>query len=104
MSFPDRVVLGAFALSIASCTTKDIVYISGDMGDPARHSSRGVPTLLAGGGGQLKMGRYLDFRGAGSSGIPNNRILVSICQAFGVAVDRFGHATDSAIVSGALSA
>jgi len=80
-----------------------IVYISGDMGDPARHSSRSVPTLLAGGGGKLKMGRYLDFRGAGSSGIPNNRVLVSICQAFGVITERFGHAADSSIVTGALA-
>jgi hypothetical protein len=79
-----------------------IVYVSGDMGDPARHSSRSVPTILAGGcGGRFKMGRYLDFR-KDATGTPNNRILVSIVQAFGVAANRFGHATDAGITTGRL--
>jgi hypothetical protein len=83
-----------------------IVYVSGDMGDPARHSSRSVPTILAGGcGGRFKMGRYVDFRrGSGGDGVPNNRLLVSICQAFGVEVTRFGHAADPRIVAGRLEA
>lgn len=81
-----------------------IVYVSGDMGDPARHSSRSVPTLLVGGcGGHFKMGRYVDLRGpSGKDGTPNNRLLVSICQAFGVEVDRFGHAAEPRIVGGRL--
>ena len=81
-----------------------IVYVSGDMGDPARHSSRSVPTLLAGGcGGRFKMGRYVDLRGAsGKEGKPNNRLLVSICQAFGIETDRFGHAADPHVLSGRL--
>jgi hypothetical protein len=79
-----------------------IVYVSGDMGDPARHSSRSVPTLLAGGcGGRFKMGRYLDLR-RDAAGVPNNRILVSICQAFGVETNRFGHATDANVTTGRL--
>jgi Protein of unknown function (DUF1552) len=81
-----------------------IVLVSGDMGDPARHSSRSVPTLLAGGcGGRFKMGRYVDLRrGAGGDGVPNNRLLVSLCQAFGVEIQRFGHAADPRIVTGRL--
>ena len=47
------------------------------------------------------MGRYLDLR-RDASGVPNNRILVSICQAFGIKTDRFGHAADPAIVTGRL--
>lgn len=40
-----------------------------------------LPTLLAGGaGGHFKLGRYIDLRAAPSGGIPNNRILVSICK------------------------
>ncbi len=79
-----------------------IVYVSSDMGDPARHSSRGVPTVLAGGaGGRFKMGRYLDVTRP-NGGVPNNRILVSICQAFGVPTERFGHAVDTAITQGRL--
>jgi hypothetical protein len=49
------------------------------------------------------VGRYVDLRRPGKNeGTPNNRILVSICQAFGVATNRFGHAADSAIVTGRL--
>jgi hypothetical protein len=82
-----------------------IVYVSGDMGDPNRHSSRCVPTLIAGGaGGRFKMGRYLDLRDAHGAGIPNNRLLVSIAQAFGVETSRFGQAVDPAIVTGRLDA
>jgi uncharacterized protein DUF1552 len=110
-----------------------IVYVSGDMGDPARHSSRSVPTILAGGcGGHFKMGRYIDLRRGPSAdgtsaapaaawskpdatsaapaaawseeGVPHNRVLVSICQAFGVETQRFGHAVDPRIVTGRLEA
>jgi len=82
-----------------------IVYVSSDMGDPARHASRSVPTLLAGGaGGHFKMGRYLDLRGEGTDGTPNNRLLVSICQAFGQPDTQFGHAADSRITHGRLDA
>jgi hypothetical protein len=84
-----------------------LLYVSSDMGDPARHSSRNVPTLICGGsGGRFKLGRYLDLGGPeeGSELLPNNRILVSICQAFGVPVQRFGHSADLATVTGALAA
>jgi hypothetical protein len=83
-----------------------IVYASGDMGDPARHSSRSVPTLLAGGcGGHFKMGRYVDLRDpSAGDGLPNNRILVSIAQAFGVELQRFGHSADPRILTGRLDA
>lgn len=77
-----------------------LIYASSDMGDPARHSSRHVPTLLLGGaGGQFKMGRYLELDPA--RGTPHNRVLVSICQAFGVNTPRFGTGS-SAVVSGRL--
>jgi len=79
-----------------------LVYISSDMGDPARHSSRSVPTLIAGGaGGRFKMGRHLDLRRE-SGGLPNNRVLVSICQAFGLEVNQFGHCGDPTVRTGRL--
>jgi len=91
-------------LDEASVLDDTVVYCSSDMGDPALHSSRSVPTLLIGdAGGAFKPGRYLDFRGERGNGVPNNRILVSICQAFGVPVERFGHSADSKIVTGALA-
>jgi hypothetical protein len=83
-----------------------IVYVSSDMGDPARHSSRDVPTLLAGGaGGRFAMGRHVDLRAAYENVplLPNNRILVSICNAFGVGIDRFGHSANSRTVVGNLA-
>jgi len=91
-------------LDEAGVLDETLVYASSDMGNPALHSSRGVPTLLLGGaGGHFKMGRYLDLRRpASTEGTPNNRILVSICQAFGVHTNRFGHAADAGIVTGAL--
>jgi hypothetical protein len=93
-------------LNEAGALSNTLVYASGDMGDPALHSSRNVPTLLVGSaGGRLKTGRYLDLRRSKTfEGTPNNRILVSICQAFGVDTNRFGHAADAAIVTGRLDA
>jgi len=77
-----------------------VIVAMSDMGDPARHSSRQIPTLLAGGwGGQLKGGRHLDL---GAAGTPNNRLLVSVQRAFGVESDTFGQSTDPALLSGSL--
>ncbi|HKO54062.1 MAG TPA: DUF1552 domain-containing protein [Polyangiaceae bacterium] len=80
---------------------QDTVLVAmSDMGDPARHSSRQIPALLAGGwGGRLKAGRHLDL---GASGTPNNRLLVSIQQAFGTESESFGQTSDPAIVTGKL--
>ncbi|HEY4012261.1 MAG TPA: DUF1552 domain-containing protein [Polyangiaceae bacterium] len=91
-------------LEEAGVLADTIVHVSGDMGDPARHSSRSVPTLLAGGcGGHFAMGRYVDLRRTGhKEGVPNNRLLVSIAQAFGVDLSAFGHAADPRVVTGRL--
>jgi hypothetical protein len=82
-----------------------IVLAQSDMGDPSRHSSKNVPTLIAGGcGGHFTLGRYIDLRSSkGERLAPNNRVLVSICQAFGVPVERFGHSASADTVSGTLS-
>jgi uncharacterized protein DUF1552 len=74
-----------------------LIYASSDMGDPSRHSGRGVPTLLAGGG--LRGGRHLQVHGQAAA---NNHVLVSICHAFGVPVPAFGRARDAAINTGAM--
>ncbi|HTV17513.1 MAG TPA: DUF1552 domain-containing protein [Polyangiaceae bacterium] len=76
-----------------------LVYASSDMGDPSRHSSRAVPTLVAGGG--LRGGRHLVSRGRAAGS--NNHLLVSICRAFGVPVDSFGQARDADITTGPLT-
>jgi hypothetical protein len=94
-------------LDEAGSLETSLVHVSSDMGDPARHSSRQVPTLLvAGSAFGLKTGRYLDLRhGADlAKGVPNNRLLVSIAQLFGAKVERFGQSRDPSLLSGKLDA
>jgi len=50
------------------------------------HGNRPIPfVLLGGGGGQLEMGRYLQY-----DNVEHNRLLVSICNAMGLADQSFG--------------
>lgn len=86
-------------LHAAALLEDTVVYVSSDMGDPARHSSRSVPTVL--GGGVFRGGRHLVFDGKARGA--NNHLLVSICNAFGVEVTSFGQARDPAIVTGPLA-
>ena len=88
-------------LAEASLLEQTVLIAMSDMGDPAKHSSRQVPTLLAGGwGGALRGGRHIDL---GAEGTPSNRLLVSAQQAFGVESDSFGQSNDPTISSGTLS-
>lgn len=94
-----------------------LIYSSSDMGDPALHSTNNVPTVLAGGAnGRIRMGRRLvmptdcpptnEWCQNGSPDdkrISNNRILVSIAQAFGVEIDSFGTQQEERFATGALS-
>ncbi len=81
-----------------------LVYANSEMGNPALHSTRNVPTVLAGGAnGKFRMGRRLKSVAdcpssslackpgdAEFSGTANNHLLVSIARAFGVGIDSFG--------------
>jgi hypothetical protein len=83
-----------------------LIHASSDMGDPARHSSRQVPTLLFPGSAfGLRGGRYLDLRHGDDlqRGVPNNRLLVSLCRLFGAPVERFGQSKNTSLVVGELS-
>jgi hypothetical protein len=80
-----------------------LILVASDVGDPQVHSSRRVPVLLAGGaGGRFRMGRYVHVDPHGT-GVPHNRLLVSIARAFGVALEAFGSATDPTVTAGALN-
>ena len=94
-------------LDEAGILDSTLVYASSDMGNPAAHSTRNVPTVLAGGlNGKLRMGRRIKFRTDCPLGtwcdeksddyqtVTNNRLLVSIAQAFGVDTDMFGSQPD----------
>jgi hypothetical protein len=94
-----------------------LIYASSDMGNPALHSTRNVPTVLAGGlNGKFKMGRRLKMQADCPSSnawcgendttftpVTNNKILVSIAQAFGVDVNTFGTQPDTKLTTGGLS-
>jgi hypothetical protein len=90
-----------------------LLVIGNDMGDTGLHTSENVPYVLAGSaGGALRTGRYLSLKpdcppgrrtcGAERLVVPNNRLLVSIAQMFGQAIDSFGETIDPAHARGAL--
>jgi hypothetical protein len=90
-----------------------LLLMTSDMGDPSRHSVRNVPTVLAGGAnGAIRMGRRVvlpsecpasDFDCAPPRLSANNKLLVTVAQAFHCPVDSFGSTVDPAASSGALS-
>jgi Protein of unknown function (DUF1552) len=94
-----------------------LIYTSSDMGNPARHSTRNVPTILAGGAnGKFRMGRRLKLPADCPAsnlwcapGDPvfvastNNHLLVSIAQAFGVNVNTFGTQPTPDLTTGPLA-
>jgi hypothetical protein len=94
-------------LDEAGALDSTLVHASSDMGDPARHSSRQVPTLVvAGSAFRLQTGRYLDYRRGKNQqeGVPNNRLLVSIARLFGSNIERFGESKNTSLLSGKLDA
>jgi hypothetical protein len=93
-----------------------LIYAASDMGNPALHSTQNVPTVLAGGAaGKFRMGRRIKLPAdcpatntwcqpgdPAFAGVSNNHLLVSIAQAFGVALDTFGTQQDPKHATGAL--
>jgi hypothetical protein len=92
-----------------------LIYVTSDMGNPALHSTRNVPTLLAGGvNGKFRMGRRLNVgldcpttnvwcNAPVMNTVTNSKILVAIAQAFGDDTNSFGTQPDPALTTGALS-
>jgi hypothetical protein len=94
-----------------------LIYVTSDMGNPSLHSTLNVPTVLAGGAnGKFRMGRRLKMKpecpttnvwcgesDSAYSPVTNSKLLVSIAQAFGQEIDKFGTQPDPALVTGALS-
>jgi hypothetical protein len=93
-----------------------LIYVTSDMGNPALHSTRNVPTVLAGGvNGLFRMGRRLKMNPDCPSTSPwcaqgdpnfkpvtNSHLLLSIAQAFGVQLSTFGTQPDPSLVTGTL--
>jgi hypothetical protein len=103
-------------LGEAGILDSTLIYASSDMGNPAAHSTRNVPTVLAGGmNGKIRMGRRIRYRtdcplgtncdthGAEYRTMPNNWLLVSIAQAFGLPVFSYGRQFDTTKSTGVLA-
>jgi len=102
-------------LNEAGILDSTLVYASSDMGNPAAHSTRNVPTVLAGGAnGKIQMGRRIKFdtdcplgtwcdeSSSAYQTMANNRLLVSIAGAFGVDIGSYGDQAEPGLVAGPL--
>ena len=64
-----------------------VVFWTNELGDGNTHARRQMPYVLAGGcAGTFKTGRYLQY----PKGTPHSKLLVSLCNAFGINTDTFG--------------
>lgn len=103
-------------LDEAGIVDSTLIYASSDMGNPAAHSTRNVPTLLAGGtNGSIRMGRRVKFpsdcpsttacdvNGDDYHTMGNNRLLVSILGVFGIELSTYGNQAMPGLVAGTLS-
>ena len=93
-----KIALFMQKLAAAGVLDNVLIYASSDMGNPALHSTRNAPTVLAGGaaGTKFRMGRRLKMAADCTTNLwcsptdaefkasTNNHILVSIAQAFGL--------------------
>jgi len=112
-----KVALLMQKLSDLGVLDNTLIYSSSDMGNPALHSTRNVPTVLAGGAnGKFRMGRRLKMPAdcpssnlwcapgdAVFTASTNNHILVSIAQAFGVNINTFGTQPTTDLTTGPLA-
>ncbi|HEX2678472.1 MAG TPA: hypothetical protein VHM19_17590, partial [Polyangiales bacterium] len=74
--------------------TSTVVWVK-ELGDGRLHDFKSVPFVIAGGGnGYWKQGRYLKLADQ-----PHQKLLVSLCQSMGIALDHFGVSD----ITGALS-
>jgi hypothetical protein len=100
-----KIALFMQKLAAAGVLDNVLIYASSDMGNPALHSARNAPTVLAGGaaGTKFRMGRRLKMQAdcmtnlwcsptdAEFKASTNNHLLISIAQAFGLTdVTSFG--------------
>jgi hypothetical protein len=67
-----------------SLLDETLVFFGSEEADPASHSKRNMPFVLAGGG--LRTGRWVKF----SDGTPHNNLLVSLLNVFGDPRTTFG--------------
>jgi hypothetical protein len=113
-----KIALFMQKLAAAGVLDNVLIYASSDMGNPALHSTRNAPTLLAGGavGTKFRMGRRLKMAADCTTNLwcsptdaefkasTNNHLLVSIAQAFGLTdVTSFGTQSTASWKTGTLT-
>jgi hypothetical protein len=113
-----KIALFMQKLAAAGVLDDTLIYASSDMGNPSLHSTRNVPTILAGGaaGTKFRMGRRLKMDPDCKTNLwcsptdaefkagTNNHLLVSIAQAFGLTdVNSFGTQSNAAWKTGGAS-
>jgi len=68
-----------------SLLDESVVFFGSEVSNPASHSKKNMPFLLAGGGGGLRGGRWLTYESAS-----HNDLLAAILNLFGHGVSAFG--------------
>ncbi|WP_438002424.1 DUF1552 domain-containing protein [Sorangium sp. So ce185] len=68
-----------------SLLDESVVFFGSEISDPATHAKKDMPFLLAGGGGGLRTGRWVQY-----PSLPHNDLLVSILNLFGDPRTTFG--------------
>lgn len=69
-----------------------VVFLCSELGHSSLHNHRDMPFVLAGRGGGLQSGRFLDFRNANSGdGESHSKLLVSLANAAGIPLNSFGY-------------
>jgi hypothetical protein len=95
-------LLGAMdAVEVAPGTSlldESVVFFGSELAHPPTHDKKNMPFMLAGGGGGLKGGRFIDFGGKS-----HNDVLVSILNLFGDTRTTYGHEQYCAGPSGGLT-
>lgn len=70
-----------------SLLDESVVFFGSELQDPPSHGKKSMPFMLAGNGGGLRTGRYVQHRG-----VSHNNLLVAILNLFGDTRTTFGEA------------
>jgi hypothetical protein len=86
--------MAAVDMGFHSLLDESVVFFGSNLSNPATHRTDDMPFLLAGGGGGLKTGRWLDYRGPSKLEFrSHNDLLVSLFNLFGDPRTTFGNPT-----------
>lgn len=68
-----------------------VVFLCSELGHSSRHNHANMPFILAGRGGGLDTGRYLNYHDSNGDGDSHAKLLVSIANAMGIPINSFGY-------------